>query len=114
MTFRRFDEIDDYRPGGHAGVLNRLLAGASLGDGEGVSVWHGKFDPGGHSEIHRHPGSIQVYVGVSGEFVVGIGGEESTIGPRDVAVIPAGTEHFIANRSDSDAEVLVVSSPALR
>jgi quercetin dioxygenase-like cupin family protein len=114
MMFRNFDDLEEYSPAGHTGVTNRLLAGTSRGDGDQVSIWHGRFEPGGSSEVHVHDDSLQIYVCLSGEMVVGDGSTESTIGPLDTSVIKASTPHFIENRSDLEAEVLVVSVPALR
>jgi hypothetical protein len=47
-------------------------------------------------------------------MVVGDGSTESMIGPLGTTVVPEATLHFIENRSDGDAEVLVISVPALR
>jgi uncharacterized cupin superfamily protein len=114
VKFHRFDELDEYSPAGHERVVNRLLVGADNG-GEGVvSVWHGRLDPGGHSDVHTHPESVQIYVGISGEMVVGDGIEEHRLVPMATAIFPAATEHFIANRGIAVAEVLVISAPGLR
>lgn len=114
MRFRRFDELEEYTPAGHQGVINRLLVGEGNG-GEGtVSVWHGRLEPGGHSERHTHPGSLQIYVGISGEMVVGDDQREEIVVPMATAIFPKGSVHFIENRSDRDAEVMVISVPGLR
>ncbi len=114
MRFQRFDEPEEYLPEGHQGVVNRLLVGEALG-GEGqVSIWHGRLAPGGHSEAHTHPDSLQIYVGVTGEMVVGDHQTEETLTPMATAVFPKGTVHYIDNRSDYEAEVLVISVPGLR
>lgn len=114
MKFHRFDELEEYQPGGHEGVVNRLLVGEDLG-GEGqVSVWHGRLSPGGHSDAHTHPASLQIYVGISGEMVVGDDHREETLTPLATAIFPKGTVHFIENRGDDEAEVLVISVPGLR
>lgn len=114
MRFHRFDELEEYLPRGHRGVVNRLLVGAELGGEGAVSVWHGRLAPGGHSEAHTHPASLQIYVGIAGEMVVGDDRRQETLSPLATAVFPAGTVHFIENRSDGDAEVLVISVPGLR
>jgi uncharacterized cupin superfamily protein len=114
VRFHRFDELDEYSPAGHEGVVNRLLVGADDGGEGAVSVWHGRLDPGGHSDVHTHPKSLQIYVGVSGEMVVGDGTEEHRLLPMATAIFPAATEHFIENRGTDVAEVLVISAPGLR
>lgn len=114
MRFHTLDELEEYLPPGHDGVVNRLLVGNDNG-GEGVvSIWHGTLEPGGHSELHTHPESLQIYVGVSGMMVVGDEGEEHDLRPLATAIFPTGTEHFIENRSEETAEVLVISVPGLR
>lgn len=114
MIFHRFDELEEYEPGGHEGVVNRLLVGQESGETGEVSVWHGRLAPGGHSDSHTHPGSLQIYVGISGQMVVGDDQSEDTLTPMATAVFPQGTLHFIENRTEQDAEVLVISVPALR
>lgn len=114
MITRVFEDLDEYLPAGHDGVVNRLLAGRSLGDGESVSIWHGRFEPGGTSSLHVHADSLQIYITLVGEMVVGDEVSESVLQPLATAVIAAGSPHFIDNRSEAPAEVLVVSLPALR
>jgi quercetin dioxygenase-like cupin family protein len=114
VRFHEFEELEEYQPGGHEGVVNRLLVGEGSG-GEGrVSVWHGRLLPGGHSEAHTHPSSLQVYVGISGEVVVGDDQREETLTPLATVLFPQGTVHFIQNRGNDEAEVLVISIPGLR
>jgi len=114
MRVHRFEDLDEYRPRGHEGVVNRLLVGlGNLGVDE-VSVWHGRLEPGGRSEIHTHPTSLQIYVGLSGEMTVGDGAREQPLGRLTTAVFDAGARHFIENRSGQKAEVLVISVPGLR
>ncbi|HVR33723.1 MAG TPA: cupin domain-containing protein [Acidimicrobiia bacterium] len=114
MIIRDFEDLEEYLPAAHDGVVNRLLAGRSLGDGDAISVWHGRFEPGGTSGLHVHADSVQIYVTLVGEMVVGDEVSESVLRPLATVVIAAGSPHFIDNRSDAPAEALVVSLPALR
>jgi quercetin dioxygenase-like cupin family protein len=114
VRFHGFDELEEYRPGGHEGVVNRLLVGEGLGSEGRVSVWHGRLAPGGHSEAHTHPFSLQIYVGISGEMIVGDEQGEETLTPLATALFAQGTVHFIENRGNDEAEVLVISVPGLR
>jgi quercetin dioxygenase-like cupin family protein len=114
VIVRDFAELEEYLPPGHHGVLNRLLAGRSLGDTDQVSVWHGRLEPGGGSERHVHEASVQIYIGITGVMTLGVGESEAVLRPLGAAVIPAGEPHFIENRSTGLAEMLVVSVPALR
>lgn len=112
-TFVRLEDQPDYRPPGHDRVLNRLLVGRELGT-DAVSLWHGRFEPDGASDLHVHETSVQVYVGLAGEFDVTVAGEQHVLVPMSVVTIPAGVEHDIRNRTSGEAEVLVISTPALR
>lgn len=114
MIVRDFSQVEAYEPTGHHNVVNRLLAGLSWGDGDALSVWHGRLNPGGSSELHLHESSLQIYVVISGQLTVGDGRDEWLMGPLGTAVIEPGSSHFIENRSPDEAEVLVISTPALR
>lgn len=114
MRFTRFEDLDEYEPHGHQGVVNRLLVGNENFEIEAVSVWHGRLEPGGRSDLHVHASSIQIYVGISGEMIVGDGDREEKLLRLSTVVFDAGTNHFIENRSSEMAEVLVVSVPGLR
>lgn len=114
MRVVSFDELAEYLPPGHDGVVNRLLLGRSNGGDGTVSVWHGRLDPGGHSDLHTHDDSLQIYVGLEGEMTVGDGERETTLVGLSTAVFQAGEPHFIENRSAGPAEVLVISIPGLR
>lgn len=114
MRLLRFEDLDEYLPAGHQGVVNRLLLGVSNGGDGSVSIWHGRLEPGGHSDIHSHDESLQIYVGISGEMTVGNGRREEVLHELTTAVFEKGTSHFIANRGGQPAEVLVISVPGLR
>lgn len=114
MRLLRFEDLDEYLPAGHRGVVNRLLFGLSNGDDGSVSIWHGRLEPGGHSELHTHDESLQVYVGLAGQMTVGNGEREGLLDELTTAVFEKGTRHFIANHTEHPAEVLVISVPGLR
>ena len=114
MRFHRFEDLEEYLPAGHDGVINRLLVGQETVGGGVVSVWHGRLDPGGHSDLHTHPARRQIYVVVSGVMVVGSDAEERELDLLATAIFPKGARHFIENRSEEPAEVLVISVHGLR
>ena len=114
MELVRFSEAAEYEPAGHHGVVNRLLAGIGRGGVGAVSVWHGRLEPGGGSEVHVHEGSAQIYAGLTGLLMVTNGEMAAPLGPGDVVIIPAGETHDIHNESDDVATLLVISAPALR
>ena len=112
MRIVRFDESPTFEPKGHAGVLNHALVSTEWHDTPAVSVWWGRFDDGGASNLHRHDGATQVYVVLAGTFVVDDGETEHRLTARDTAIIGPDEPHRI--RADGDAEVLVVTTPGLR
>lgn len=114
MELVKFDLAEKYEPGGHAGVVNRALVGRGSGGVQAMSVWYGEFTAGASSERHVHDQSVQVYVGLSGEFAVATDDEVVHLEVGDAVIIPAGEFHAIQNLGDTPANVLVISSPALR
>jgi mannose-6-phosphate isomerase-like protein (cupin superfamily) len=111
-----------------------------LYDGEGVlgleeyfadstrlttSVLRYRFEPGASEGMHRHDAtaadsctpddSDELYLVISGELVINIEGECTTLAAGDAAYAPARTWHGIANESDAPAEmVLIFGPPRLR
>ena len=114
MEVVRFPQTEPYEPGGHDGVVNRLLAGIGRGGVADVSVWHGALAPGGGSDLHVHEGSVQIYVILTGIAEVSDGGDPVALDVGDTAIIPAGEPHDVRNHGDTEATILVISSPALR
>jgi quercetin dioxygenase-like cupin family protein len=108
----RFEEAPTFEPRGHAGVLNHALVSSEWHDTPAVSVWWGRFDDGGSSNLHRHEGATQVYVVLAGTFVVDDGETEHRLTARDTAIIGPDDPHRI--RAEGDAEVIVVTTPGLR
>lgn len=113
MQIVRFQDAPTFEPKGHEGVLNRALVSTQWHDTPQVSVWWGRFDRGGKADLHVHEEETQVYVVLSGSFVVADEQTEHTLEARDTAVIPAGHRHRIAVVGDR-GEVMVVTTPGLR
>jgi quercetin dioxygenase-like cupin family protein len=68
---------------------------------------------GGYVREHLHPAQEETFVGISGRFVLEIGGEKHTIGPGDTVVIPPRTPHGFRDAVE-DAHLLVTVRPGLR
>ncbi len=113
MKVVRFGQAPTFEPAGHHGVLNRALVSQTWQGVDAVSVWHGSFEADGSSDLHVHEQSVQVYVVLTGAFVVGTGAEQHRLEVNDTVIISAGEPHSIA-AADGAASVLVVSAPALR
>ena len=112
MRIVRFGDAPTFTPGGHADVVNHALVSTEWHDTPQLSVWWGRFAPGGESELHSHEGATQVYVVQSGSFVVTGPDGDHTLSARDTAIIGPGEAHRI--RAHEQAEVLVITTPGLR
>lgn len=88
------------------------------------SVLRYHFEPGASEGMHRHDAaaadsctpddSDEVYLVVSGELVITIEGERTTLAAGDAAYAPARTWHGVANESKASAEmVLIFGSPRM-
>ncbi|GIW42205.1 MAG: hypothetical protein KatS3mg076_2782 [Candidatus Binatia bacterium] len=64
-------------------------------------------------ERHFHARQDLVVVLLSGSGVLWMEGERLRMDPGDVAVVPAGKEHFFVNTGDEPASAFVVSAPPL-
>ncbi|MEX2623983.1 MAG: cupin domain-containing protein [Acidimicrobiia bacterium] len=111
MKLHEFDTLAEYQPKGHEGFASRRLASRAMGADGSVRVSHATVQPGGHSDIHRHETSIQIYIGLSGTLIAGNGVGEYPLAPLSAAIFEKGTDHFVENRSDEVATVLVITAP---
>jgi quercetin dioxygenase-like cupin family protein len=111
MQLHEFDTLAEYHPKGHVGFTSRRLASRALGADGSVSVSHATVQPGGHSDIHAHETSIQIYIGLSGTLIAGNGSDEYPLAPLSAAIFERGTDHFVENRSGEVATVLVITAP---
>lgn len=63
---------------------------------------HYRLAPG--AEVPKHTNGVEHEIHtVSGEYVVGIDGEEYTVSPGDSLLIPAGTVHWFRNETDEES-----------
>lgn len=113
MEIVRFEEAPTFVPPGHEGVVNKALTSREWHGVEQVGVWFGTFDPAAGAGLHVHEGSDQIYVVLSGDFVVGDGETEWRLSARDTAILPAGQPHLIRTEA-SAGTVIVISAPTLR
>jgi quercetin dioxygenase-like cupin family protein len=112
MRIVRRDEAPRFEPAGHAGVVNQALVSTQWHDTPAVSVWWGRFEAGGASGLHDHPAQTQVYVVLSGRFVVDDGDTEDELSVGDTAIMHPGEPHRI--RATERSEVMVITTPGLR
>lgn len=64
-------------------------------------------EPGANVPEHTNTVEHEQYV-LAGEYVVGIGDEEYTVGPGDALLIPAGTVHWYRNDGEQPGEFLCI------
>jgi mannose-6-phosphate isomerase-like protein (cupin superfamily) len=86
-----------------------------------TSVLRYHFEPGASEGIHRHDAtaadsctpddSDELYLVLSGELVMTIDGERTTLRAGDAAYAPARTWHGIANESEAPAEMVLIFGP---
>lgn len=99
-------------------------------DGNGAVRWTGVLDgsdPGGkrvhfvHDDIlppgssigvHRHTGDQEYYYVISGCGVMTLDGNEHEVSAGDITVVFPGGSHGLANRSDADLRIIVISVEA--
>ena len=67
---------------------------------------------GAYVARHLHPAQEETFTGVTGTFVLDVGGETKTIGPGDSVTIPPRTSHGFDPAVD-DAHLLVTVRPGL-
>jgi mannose-6-phosphate isomerase-like protein (cupin superfamily) len=85
------------------------------------SVLRYHFEPGASEGMHRHDAgaadsctpddSDELYLVISGELVMTIEGERTTLAAGDAAYAPARTWHGIANESEAPAEMVLIFGP---
>jgi quercetin dioxygenase-like cupin family protein len=101
---RRAEEID-YDPVGAAdGMGKGVLIDESRG-APNFAIRRFTLDPGAAVPKHTNEVEHEQYV-LSGEYVVGIDGEEYTVSEGDSLLIPAGVVHWYRNEGDESGAFL--------
>jgi quercetin dioxygenase-like cupin family protein len=62
--------------------------------------------------LHRHPGSGETFIVVTGRLLVHVEGRLRGLGPGDELHVPRGTAHTFATPPDEGARFLAIHSPA--
>jgi quercetin dioxygenase-like cupin family protein len=70
--------------------------------------------PGGTITEHIHPGQEERFTIVAGEALFTVAGKETTAGPGETVVVPAGVRHSEGNLGSVEIEGVVELRPALR
>lgn len=69
------------------------------------------FEPGQEQTPHAHAGSDKVYFVLQGKGQVRVGDETKELGPGDIALAPARSEHGVRNPGPERLTVLVYMAP---
>jgi uncharacterized cupin superfamily protein len=65
--------------------------------------------PGSSIGVHRHTGDQEYYYIVSGCGVMTLDGKEHEVSAGDITAVFPGGSHGLANRSDKDLRIIVIS-----
>jgi quercetin dioxygenase-like cupin family protein len=97
---RRAAEVEYETVDAAEGMRKGVLVGEADG-APNLAIRRFVLEPG--AEVPKHTNEIEheQYV-LEGEYVVGLGDEEYTVGPGDSLLIPAGTVHWYRNEGDSE------------
>ena len=86
------------------------LAGAALGNAEGITVGRVIIRSGGSNPRHGHPNCEEVLYLLSGRLEHTVGDETVILGPGDTLVVRAGVNHNAVSIGDEDADMIVAYS----
>ena len=67
--------------------------------------------PGAGAPPHRHPGEVESFVILDGQFEFTLEGKTSTAGPGDFVAIPNGAKHSFANVGDTPGRLAIFATP---
>ncbi|WP_135854850.1 cupin domain-containing protein [Halorussus salinus] len=95
---RRSEEIEYEEVGAADGMSKGVLIDEERG-APNFAIRRFELDPGASVPEHTNEVEHEQYV-LSGEYVVGIGDEEYTVGEGDSLLIPAGVVHWYRNEGD--------------
>ncbi len=107
MLVKRFAKAEPYEAPNHRDVRSLRLQGFEEGGPETAWVGLSHYLPGGGAGPDASP-IEKVYVILSGEMTVIIGGEETVLGRMDSCTIPAGEVREAVNRGNDVCTMLVV------
>jgi quercetin dioxygenase-like cupin family protein len=107
MFIKRLDEATPYEAPNHRGVHGLRLQGFEPGSAETFWVGLSRILPGGGAGPDASP-LEKVYVLLSGELTVKIGGKTHVLKALDSCTIPSNEEREILNHTNSVTEMLVV------
>jgi quercetin dioxygenase-like cupin family protein len=105
---RRSEDISAEPVDAADGLTKAVLVGEDHG-APNVAIREFRLAPGGTVPRHTNEVEHEQYV-LQGEYVVGIEGDEYTVGPGDAVHVPAGAVHWYRNEGE-EAGVFVCAVP---
>ncbi|MBZ0129135.1 MAG: cupin domain-containing protein [Rhodobacteraceae bacterium] len=109
MQIKRFSDAKPYEAPNHFDCRSLRLAGFEDGGPENFWVGCSHFLPGGGAGPDSSP-MEKVYVILSGELTIRVGGVEQKAGPMDSVTIPGGEVREIVNQGN-DIVTMIVAMP---
>lgn len=109
MQVTRFDKAKPYNAPRHNACIAFRLQGSDATKVDDFWVGMSHFLPGGGADRDASP-TEKVYVVLSGEITVEIGGERTTLKQFDSCVIGKNEERLLINESNLPCSMLVVIS----
>jgi quercetin dioxygenase-like cupin family protein len=97
---RRSEDISAEPVDAADGLTKAVLVGEEHG-APNVAVREFRLAPGGSVPRHTNEIEHEQYV-LQGEYVVGVEGDEYTVGPGDAVHIPAGAVHWYRNEGETE------------
>ncbi len=83
------------------------------GDADGpYSIFESTEASGSGAGLHRHPRFQETFIVLDGQFDFQAAGEQHTIGPGEMLVIPRGAPHRFTCTSPEPGRLLTISTPA--
>lgn len=93
------------------GLVSHILHSERDVESTDLTVTWVDVEPGSKQVVHEH-GPEQVYIIISGEGMMHVGGEEREVREGDLIHIPSNTEHGIRNTSQETLEYISAATPA--
>ena len=96
-------------------VLGRMKLAFKRADGDAdgaYSIFESTEAPGSGAGLHRHPPFQETFIVLDGQFEFQAAGEQHTLGPGEMLVIPRGAPHGFTCTSPEPGRLLTISTPA--
>ena len=91
----------------------KLAFKRTIDEDEGsYSIFESIEPPGAGAGLHRHPSFQETFIVCEGNFDFEVSGEQRSLGPGDMLIIPRGAPHGFTCTSPQPGRLLTISTPA--